>query len=262
MLTKRNGVVVALALVSALAGAGFEKMRQGWLASVPEVNQTFQTARPRVVKVRDGAAEREATALRKRVAELERALAERTVEVVQKPTPVTEEPTLRAERPRRQPWDDRMAQMKKDDPVQYEEMQKRREEFRQNMEQRAKDRADFLDSVDVKNMSAPQRENHEKLLATVARVNELMALAGTPGAENTHDLRHEMGEAMASLGDLYGEERRYLFEETAKAVGYEGAEVSVFAEHMQTIIDNTTLMSGFGRHGGGRGGASAQSAER
>ena len=42
---------------------------------------------------------------------------------------------------------------------------------------------------------------------------------------------------------------------TARAVGYEGAQVSEFSEHLQTVIDNTSMMPppGFGR-GGGRGG--------
>ena len=240
-------------LLCELVGAGVEHVRQVWVKPELEspVAAAVQTAKPgpKVVTVRDESAERAAQALRKRVAELEKALAERVSERAQKPeTPVVEQ--VREERPRRQSWEDRMAQMKKDDPEQYAEMQKRREEFRQNMEQRARDRADFLDAVDVKSMTDPQRENHEKLLSTVARVNELMAQMGTPGVD-THELRQEMGETVATLGELYSEERRYLFEETAKAVGYQGNEASAFADQMQTIIDNTT-MPGFGMHGGGR----------
>ena len=262
---KKGAVLGASLMVCALAGAGLEHVRQRWLATVEEAPVEADVAevkpeRPKVVTVRDESAVREAAALRKRVAELEEALSARSAERAQVTQPPKEEP-VSEERPRRQSWEDRMAQMKKENPEQYAEMQKRREEFRQNIEQRVRDRADFLDAIDVKSMTATQRENHEKLLATVTRVNELMAQMGTPGAENTHELRREMGESMATLGELYGEERRFLFEETAKAVGYQGAEATAFAEQMQTIIDNTTMMPGpgFGRRGGGeRGGPPAQ----
>ena len=262
---RKKGAVLGVSLaVCALAGAGVEHVRQRWLASGAEAPAeadapAVRAERPRVVTVRDESAVRDAAALRKRVAELEAALSARSAERAQVAPPPAEEP-VREERPRRQSWEDRMAQLKKENPEQYAEMQKRREEFRQTIEQRARDRADFLDAIDVKSMTAAQRENHEKLLTTVARVNELMALMGMPGAENTHELRREMGENMAALGELYAEERRFLFEETAKAVGYQGTEATAFAEQMQTIIDNTTMMPGpgFGRRGGGRGAPPAQ----
>ena len=261
---KRNLWLGMGLMLCALAGAGIEHVRQGRVKpeSVAPAEVTDHLAkplRPKVVAVRDDSAERAAVALRKRVAELEKALAEREVERVQKSeTPVVEQ--AREVRPRGQSWEDRMAKLKKDDPEQYAEMQKRREEFRQTMEQRVRDRAEFIDAVDVKSMTEPQRENHEKLLATVARVNELMAQMGAPGAENTHEVRHEMGQTLATLGELYTEERRYLFEETAKAVGYQGADASAFADQMQNIVDNTTMMPGFGMHGGGhRDGATGSS---
>lgn len=251
-------ILGAVALTACfLAGAGVEHLRQWWVVSgeTPELAVEDLVSKPeprRVVTVRDEAAEREAAALRKKVAELEKALAERRVERAQTPETPKEEPS-REERPRRQSWDERMEQMRKEKPEEYAEMQKRRDEFRQTMEQKAAERVDFLAAVDTKNMSDAQRENHEKLLATVARINEIMAQMGQPRAEgDNRDVRHEMGEAMATLGELYTEERRYLFEETAKAVGHSGAEASAFVEHVQTIIDNTTMMPFGGR--GGRGG--------
>ena len=260
--------MVAGVLVCVLAGAGIEHVRHV-LTTVPQEEQdqagpallAKEPVTPRTVVVKDEETLRAAEALRRRVAELERALAARDAAGVQEQEPPKPVEVAQTERPRRQSFEDRMEQMKKDNPEQYAEMQKRREEFRQNIEQRVRDRADFLDAIDVKSMTATQRENHEKLLATVTRVNELMAQMGTPGAENTHELRREMGETMATLGELYSEERRFLFEETAKAVGYQGAEATAFAEQMQTIIDNTTMMPGpgFGRRGGGeRGGPPAQ----
>ena len=176
-MNQKQGLCVGLGMIFCVfAGAGMEHVRQ-WLF-VPELAdpieaavQTAQKVRPRVVTVRDESAVRDAEALRLRVAELEKALAKRdSVKVA----PLQQEP-VREERSRRPSWAARMEQMKKDNPEQYAEMQKRREEFRQNMEQREMDRADFLAAVDLKNMTTTQRENHEKLLAAVARANELMA---------------------------------------------------------------------------------------
>ena len=79
------------------------------------------------------------------------------------------------DRGRRRSWEERMEEMRRENPEQYAEMQQRREEFRQSMERRARDREDFLDAVDVAGMTPEQRQNHEQLLATVARVNTLMA---------------------------------------------------------------------------------------
>jgi hypothetical protein len=245
-----------------LAGAGIEHLRLSWTGlgkSEPEIKETVRVAETpaRIVTVRDEAAERAAEALRKRVAELEKALAERSAgRVRQSEQPQTEEAReeQRDERGGRQSWEERMERMRTEDPERYAEMQRRREEFRQSMEQRARDRADFLDAIDVAGMAPEQRANHEKLLETVARVNELtaqMMQSGRRRGEEGDTLRQEMGETMATLGQLYDAERQYLFEATAKAAGYTGSDVQAFTEHIQTIIENTSMMPGFGRRGGG-----------
>jgi hypothetical protein len=258
MNSKKTGLMAAGILVCVLAGAGIEHARQ-MLTTVPQeepdpaetgLRASSDVSAPRTVVVKDDAALRAAAALRQRVAELEKALAQRDAERVPEPPKPQEAP---ADPPRRPSFSDRMEQLKKDNPEQYAEMQKRREEFRQSMEQRAQDRAEFLAAVDTKNMNDAQKENHAKLLETVARVNELMAQMNQPGVEHTKELHQQMGEAMGSLGELYTEERRYLLEETGRAVGYQGGQASDFADQMQAIIDNTT-MPNFGRHGGGRGG--------
>jgi len=156
-----------------------------------------------------------------------------------------------------------MEQMRRDKPEQYAEMQRRREEFRQSMEQRVRDREDFLAAIDVEGMTPEQRQNHEQLLATVARMNALMASMmgnGRPRGEEGDALRQEMREAMSTLEDLYASERRYLLEATAKAAGYSGNDVQAFSEHIQTILEHTSMMpGGFGPRRG-RGGPPAAEA--
>jgi len=259
---KRKIAVVAGACACVFAGAGMEHVRQRLAVPLPEVEDVRETVRVtptpgRVVTVRDEAAERAAEALRKRVAELEKALAERDTARAQQPEQpqVADANAGRGEgRDRRQSWEERMEQMRKDNPEQYAEMQRRREEFRQSVEQRVREREDFLDAVDVAGMTPEQRQNHEQLLATVARVNELMAgmmEGGRPRGEEGEAVRREMGEAMASLGQLYESERRYLLEATAKAAGYTGSDAQAFTEHIQAIYENTSMMpGGFGRRGG------------
>lgn len=259
-MSKRHSFWVVLSVVVCVAaGMAIEHVRLSVLTPDPADRSDDENVRPppqpRIVKVRDEKSEREAAALRQRVRELEQVVAEQTQSSTNLPAQVVaaqpREATERGERPRGQSFTERMEQLRQENPDQYAEMQKRREEFRQRMEQREQDRANFLTAVDVQNMGDQQRENHEKLLATVARVNELMAQMGQPGAERNSEARRELGETYGLLNELYGEERRYLLEETARSVGYEGAQASEFAEHMQEIIDNTTMMpSGFGRRGG------------
>lgn len=236
-------------VVCALVGAGIEHVRMIWISpeEEPEVREVIREVRVPVrpdAPPRDKVAEQEVLALRRRVAELEQALAARA-----------EQPAQEPENPRRG-GDDRQRRMfepRDETPEQLAERQQRRDEFRQRMEQRARDRADFLAAVDVKKMTDEQRANHEQLLATVDRVNALMAQMGEPGAERTQEMRQEMGEAIASLGELYSAERAYLFEQTAKAVGYSGSDATAFVEHMQAIIDNTSMMpGGMGGPGFGR----------
>lgn len=235
-----------------LVGAGFEHARMWLFAPELAVPADVGDDHPRVVTVKDESSLFEAESLRKRVAELEKMLDARDVARVQAPKPVKEETQpVRPERSRRQSWAARMEKLKNEDPERYAEMQKHREEFRQQMEQREMDRENFLAALDVKNMSAAQRENHEKLLATLARVNELMAQMKNSGTESSDATRQEMGAMMGQLHDLYDQERTYLLEETAKAAGYSGSDVASFTDQIQTIIESTSMHGG---HGGGPGG--------
>ena len=61
-------------------------------------------------------------------------------------------------------------------------------------------------------------------------------------AERMEHLKKENPEQYAELNELYGDERRYLLEATARAVGYEGAQAAEFADQVQSMIDNTTMM--------------------
>jgi len=71
--------------------------------------------------------------------------------------------------------------------------------------------------------------------------------------------RQQMFETLRTLGDLYQQERRYLLEQTARAMGYQGNESGQFADYIQQIYDQTS-MRGPGMRGGPPGGMSGPGA--
>jgi hypothetical protein len=259
MESKRAALLAAGALACLLVGASLEHVRVALAATVEEGEELApQEGRARsatiyksVAVTNDAAARASNEALRRRLAALEQELAKQSVKPAEQAEPRPPEVQRQGDgRSRRFPSSADMEKMKTENPEQYAEFQKRREEFRQSMEQRAQERSNFIAAVDTQRMTDDQRENHDRLVATVARLNEMRTQMEQEGFERTPEMRQEMGQLFESLGELYGSERRFLFEETARSVGYEGGQVSDFADQMQMIIDNTT-MSGFGRHGGG-----------
>ncbi len=214
----------------------------------------------------------DAEALRARIRELEKLLGareERLAELAAQPAEVSPPAAeavseTRAERPRRESFRERMERMKQENPERYAEMQKRREDFQARMRAAGQEREDYLASVDTSRMSAEQKAAHERLIATLKMGTSLMERL-RPDAENplTDEERQQAFAAMRDIGPLMEQERRYLLEETGRAYGEEGA---VFAEYIQEIYENTSLVPGMGRMlgprpaggGGPRRGGNAQ----
>lgn len=147
-------------------------------------------------------------------------------------------------------YSDRMEQFKKNNPDQYAQMMKQREEYRLQLEQRTKERSDFLASVDTKNMSQEQRLNHTKLLAAIEQSNKIRAQLMEPNAGSRTDLSKELHDNTHSISELYALERRYLLEELARSSGYKGTNVVTFVNRVQSIIDNTATATGTTGFGG------------
>lgn len=149
-------------------------------------------------------------------------------------------------------------------PEQQAEIQAQRDAFRQQMLQRATERTDFLASVDTRQMSPAQRANHDKLMASVNRMNELRNSLLEGNAQNSGELRKEMHDLSHSMDDLYQEERKYLLETTGRSLGYTGDQASLFADQIQQIYDNTSgrgmMWGGFDR--GSRNNSNRPSGER
>ncbi|MEI6645755.1 MAG: hypothetical protein WCP12_06925 [bacterium] len=139
-------------------------------------------------------------------------------------------------------------------PEQQAEIAAQRDLFRQQLQQRINERTDFLAAVDIRQMNAAQRANHDKLVASVNRMNELRTAMMDNKAQGAPELRKEMHDLGHSLDDLYQEERTTLLEATGKNMGYTGDQAQLFVGQIQSIYDNTASFRGMmwgGRHGGG-----------
>ena len=139
-----------------------------------------------------------------------------------------------------------MAQIKRDDPARYDEIQKQREEFRLRIQEQADERSEFLKKVDTASMTDAQRANHEKLVQAVEQARTMMSEIATMSAEDAAAARQQMFQMISSVASLYQQERRYLLEQTGRAMGYPGAEAGQFADYIQQIYDQTAVPRGFG----------------
>ena len=251
---KRQVVWIAVGMCVCVGlGAGLERVRYFFFAPIPEMPFVEEvTEKPERVIVKDESAQYEADRLRRQVESLQRTLAaqQRTAAAAEAFADVPAVVEVADDTTQRRGAGGRGGRQQQADltPEQLEEMQARRDEFNQRREQLAADRINYLTSLDVKGMTAAQRENHEKLLASLTRMNELTAgLAADPGGIASADFRQEMRDLAQDLGTLYEIEREHLL---GKLVG------PAIASQVQEIYDNTSAPRGLmmGGPGGGGGG--------
>lgn len=129
-------------------------------------------------------------------------------------------------------------------PEQLAEEAAQRDARRQQFEERVTARNDFLAAIDTRQMNPDQRANHDKLLASVNRMNELRITLTDAKAPASTEMRKEIGKEMHelshSMDDLYQEERMTLLETTGKNMGYTGDQVQLFAGQMKDIYEYTS----------------------
>ena len=193
--------------------------------------------------------------LRRRVAELEKLLAEKDPKTE---VAVTNAVAARPPEPPRQSWRERMEALKKDNPQEYARRTNWWAQVRRNRAEQARDKIDFLSSVDNSQMSADARKTHDALQELIARREEIEAQLQEPNLsdEERGKLFGELRSSHHELMRLNGEERRNLIDETARNLGFKGEEAQEFSATIQEIIRATD--SGWGRPGrrgpGGPGG--------
>lgn len=204
----------------------------------------------------DAASRREdIRALRRRIAELEKALAakpaERTLTVTNTIERIAAEPPPDGDRRGRPPRMFRdFKELKAKDPAKYAEIMKHLDDFRKRREERAQTQQAFFSAIDTSGMTAEQKNVHDQLQTLSARQEEILNQMQDENlsAEDRDALQKEMRETHHALEELYSSERSTLLGETAKSLGYSGDDVSAFTEEIETIIENTdSHMGGPGR---------------
>ena len=207
--------------------------------------------------VADKGEEATVKALRHRIAELEGLLAEKEGKSeIAISNAVAEAAKTRPPEPPRGNWRERMEEMKKNDPERYTQMTNRFAQWRRDRAAQAQDRMDFLSSIDTSRMSAGAKKTHNALQNLIARREELEQQLHQEDLsdEERGKLMRELGDSHRELMRLNGEERKNLFEETAKGLGFTGADAKEFTATIQEVIRATDSGWG-GHHGGGpRGG--------
>lgn len=110
-------------------------------------------------------------------------------------------------------------------------------ELKARLTQRAKNRYDYLASVDTSRMGAKEKARHERYLELFAKreaVREKMK-NGIPDA----GVIEEMVKLGIEMTPLAKQERAMLTRQVAQELGYQGDDVEVFHDTMQQIYDCT-----------------------
>ena len=195
-------------------------------------------------------------ALRHRIAELEKALAEKDGKSeIAISNAVAEAVKNRPPEAPRQNWRERMEEMKKNDPERYTQMTNRFANWRRSRAAEARNKIDFLSSIDTSHMSAGARKTHDALQELIAKREEIESRLQDPNLsdEERGKLMGELHSSHHELMRLNGEERRNLIDEAARNMGFEGEDAKEVSATIREVIEATDSGWG-GHHGGHRGG--------
>jgi hypothetical protein len=240
-------IVVAVAALAIGVSLGF------WMDSEEKVPQpeAAEGLPERGVRISDVGESAKVKALRAKVAELERkiALTEKASSAEAAPvTAVTTPP------PAPESYRDRMARLEKDDPARYAQITNRIANWRNRRAQSARERIDFLSSIDTSKMSGEAKKVHDELQLMVAKREELEQNLHQPGLDDSQrrELFGELRKTGAKMHELNMKERDNLLAETARNLGFEGEDAEEIVATIKEVVKATDSGWGFGR-GFGRG---------
>ncbi len=158
------------------------------------------------------------------------------------------------------PWrgrEDWLETMKKEDPARYEEIVKRRDEARKQMENAFAKKAAYLLNQDTSKRSEEEQAEHARLLALLDetwKAAEQLRTEGLPD-DQRRALRQTMRENTQQLSPLLEAERNREFYELGVRFGYNDAEAVSLVEYINEVIDLTSMRNVFqGMRGGGNWG--------
>lgn len=156
------------------------------------------------------------------------------------PEPAAEEP------PRRMTRQERMEQLKRENPERYAEMERRRQEFQANMEAFQARREDFFANLDLELLTPEQQEMHfqytEALAQQQAAIDRMRELAES-GETPTDEDRAAIRESFRLVRGLQGAERDALLSAVATSMGLQaGEETEAFVGVIKEVYDFTGSM--------------------
>lgn len=147
------------------------------------------------------------------------------------------------EPPKRLSMRERMEELKKQDPERYRQMEERRAQFQQALQNAREKRDDFLGSVDLALFTPEERLVHEQFTAALAKqaeMEERMRAFFESGEMPSEEQRAEMRETQHTLRDLREAERSALLGAVATSMGLSESDSADFAQLMTEIYDATS----------------------
>ena len=242
----KHQMFIAAALLAGVAIGYFVK-DEPIVAEEPKAEEAARKS------VADKGDEASVKALRRRIAELERLLAEKDGKSeIAISNAVAEAVKARPPEPPRGNWRERMEEMKKNDPERYTQMTNRFANWRRSRAEQARNKIDFLSSIDTSHMSAGARKTHDALQELIANREEIERQLQDPNLsdEERGKLMRQLWEGHGELQRLNREERKNLIDETARNLGFEGEDAKEISATIREVIEATDGGWG-GRHGGG-----------
>lgn len=234
VMEKPSLIVVAVLLAALLAGGGYATGRL-----LAPRSYTAETV-TKTVYQGDGAPadlaplQAENAALKTQLDNLRAELAKlQAAAEAPAPEPAAEEP------PRRMTRQERMEQLKRENPERYAEMERRRQEFQTR-------RDDFFANIDLELLTPTQQEMHfqytEALAKQQAAIDRMRALAES-GEEATEEDRAAIRESFRLVRGLQGAERDALLSAVATSMGLQaGEETEAFVGVIKEVYDFTGSM--------------------
>lgn len=194
--------------------------------------------------------------LRQRIRELEDELARRAAAAVSVASAIPSGPERREPARERRNW---MEELRKNDPAGYEELQKRREQARKDVQDSLARKAAYLLYRDTSDMSEEEQARHTLMLNLLSETWSLSRQIAELPREQRREVSRTLRENIRQLEPMLDEERDRAFYTVGRDLGYGEEESLQFAEHMDALVEITTLRDLYRgvRFGGGFGGPPA-----
>ncbi len=170
------------------------------------------------------------------VAELQEQLAARDAELAR----LQAEIESRNNRGPRQSFQDRMAQLKEEDPERYAEIIKDRADRQQQMRYDQATRLATFVNMDTSDMSEEELANHNLL---VEKLSNLWKVTGEfdPETPPNRETMRELFGSFREIGDMMDQERSYMLKQLGADVGLAGEDADNFTAYVEDIIESTSM---------------------